>query len=479
MNYAELVEYLAQNWTKGPQTELATHYPFDELRALLAARGDPQRGLSVVHVTGSKGKGSVVALTSALLRAHGQPTGAFVSPHLERVEERIVLGDAPIEPEELARRMTDLIEASDRLGHDPKQIWRLLLTGALEAFRDHGLGCAVVEVGVGGRFDRTNVVDGRVACITPIALEHTLRLGATRAAIAAQKVGIVKPGSLCVSATQPPDVEAVVRAGVALAGAGLVQVGEQSRYRVRALDRAGVVADLSTPHRRFEGVRIGLLGRHQAENAVVALCAAEAILADTDRRLEPDQVAAALAGVRWPGRLEILASGRPIVYDGAHTPESAAALARALEEHFAGTAWTFVVGMLTRRDAVAMLRELARVGERIVIVPIPGFDAFAPAEIAARAAEAGIPAEPAASVADALAVAPGSPICVTGTLYLYGETRRALAHSQWERGRVRAPRGGGGYSWYRAVQKGHADEGRPGGPALGPDRPAPTSGDYD
>lgn len=429
MNYAELVEYLEQNWTKGPQTELATHYPFEELRALLAARGDPQRGLTVVHVTGSKGKGSVVALASALLRAHGQPTGAFVSPHLERVEERIILNDRPIDGEELARRMTDLIETSDRLDHDPKQIWRLLLTAALEAFRDHGLGRAVVEVGVGGRFDRTNVVDGRVACITPIGIEHTQRLGATRAAIAAQKVGIVKPSSLCVSAAQPPDVEAVVRAGVALAGARLVQVGQQSGFRVRILDRSGIVVDLWTPHRRFEGLRIGLLGRHQAENAAVALCAAEEILAARGQPLKGEKVAAALGRVRWPGRLELLAGDPPLVYDGAHTPESAAVLANALEEHFPETDWTFVVGMLTRRDAVAMLRELARVAERIVLVPVPGFDAFAPSDIAARAAEAGIPAEPAPSVADALARAPRSPVCVTGTLYLYGETRRALVPS--------------------------------------------------
>jgi dihydrofolate synthase/folylpolyglutamate synthase len=427
LNYAELVEYLEANWTKSPPSELATHYPFDDLRALLAARGDPQRGLTVVHVTGSKGKGSVVALASAILRAHGQPTGAFVSPHLERVEERIALGDGrPIPPEELARRMGPLLELNARLGGEPRQILRLLLVCALEAWRDRGTRSALVEVSIGGRFDFTNVLDGRVACVTPIGIEHTQRLGATRAAIAAQKVAIVKPGSLCVSAAQPPDVEAVVRAGVALAGARLLQVGQRSGYRVRAIEASGVIADLWTPHRRFERLRIGLLGRHQAENAAIALCAAEELLAETGHCLDGEKVAAALAGVRWPGRLELLARRPPIVYDGAHTPESAAVLARALGEHFPGTTWTFVVGMLTRRDALAMLRELAPVAERILLVPIPGFDALPPSEVAARAADAGIPAEPAASVAEALACPPPSPICVTGTLYLYGETRRAL-----------------------------------------------------
>jgi dihydrofolate synthase/folylpolyglutamate synthase len=427
LTYAELLEYLDRNWTRGPRTELATHYPFHELRALLAARGSPERASTVVHVTGSKGKGSVVAMTSALLRAHGQPTGAFVSPHLERVEERILLGDGqPIPPEELAERMGPLIELNARRGAEPRQILRLLLVCALEAFQDRGIRPAAIEVSLGGRFDFTNVLDGRVACITPIGLEHTQRLGSTRAAIAAQKVGIVKPGRLCVSAAQPPDVEAVVRAGVALAGAGLVQIGRQAGYAVRALDRAGIVADVWTPHRRFEGLSLRLLGRHQAENAAVALCAAEELLADSGQPLEPERVAAALAGVRWPGRLELLAADPPIVYDGAHTPESAAVLARAIEEHFPETDWTFVVGMLTRRDAVAMLRELARVAERILLVPVPGFDAFDPAEIARSAAEAGIPAEPAASVVEALAGAKPSPVCVTGTLYLYGETRRAL-----------------------------------------------------
>jgi dihydrofolate synthase/folylpolyglutamate synthase len=439
LTYAELLAYLERHWIKVAASGIAADYPFDELRALLAARGDPQRGLRLVHVTGSKGKGSIVAMTAALMRAHGQPTGAFVSPHLERFEERVLLGDGrPMPPEELAGRMGQLIELSARLGAEPRQVLRLLLVGALEAWRERGTRLAVVEVSVGGRYDFTNVLDGQVAAVAPIGLEHTQRLGPTRAAIAAQKVGIVKPGSLCVSAAQPPEVEAVLRAGVALAGGRLIEVGPVRRgaagYEVRRLDRSGADVDLWTPHRCFEGLRLGLLGRHQAENAAVALCAAEALMADLGERLEPARVAAALAGVRWPGRLEPLADDPLVVYDGAHTPESAAVLAQALGEHFPGTDWTFVVGMLTRRDAVAMLRELARVAERIILVPVPGFDAFPPVEIAARAAEAGIPAEPAASVADALARASGAPICVTGTLYLYEETRRALVPTPSGRG---------------------------------------------
>jgi dihydrofolate synthase/folylpolyglutamate synthase len=420
MNYAELVAYLDRSWTKGPDVGTVDFFPFDELRGFLAARGNPQSGLRLVHVTGSKGKGSVVTMAAALLRAHGLPTGTFTGPHLLHVEERIGQGGGPpIDREELASRLTELIGASERLGQNVHAIWRLLLVAALEHFRDTGLRYAAIEVGRGGRYDGTNVLDGDVACIAPIGLEHVPRLGRTTAEIAAQKVAIVKPGRTCVSAPQPPDVAAVVEAGVALAGGRLVRLGREAGLDVRLLDRAGVVADLRTPHRTFADVRISLLGRHQAENACVALCAVEELLAAEGRHVDPDAVHSALASVRWPGRLEVLHDAPLLVYDGAHTAESAAVLAQALRDHFPGVRWTFVVGLLTRRDADAMLRALATVGDAVLCVPVPGFESMDPVQVASRAEAAGLRAKVAGSVREALAKAGGADVCITGSLYLY------------------------------------------------------------
>lgn len=422
MDYRELVEYLDHNWSKGPEGGTVDQFPFDELRAFLALRRDPQRGLRVLHVTGSKGKGSVATMAAALLREHGLPTGTFTGPHLVSIEERIGQGSgAPIDREEIAARLTDLIAFSETHGENLHAIWRLLLVCALEHFRDTRVGYAAVEVGRGGRFDGTNILDGDVACVTPIGLEHVPRLGRTRAEIAAQKVAIVKPGRLCVSAPQSEDVDAVLDAGVALAGGRIVRIGRQASFEVRALDRAGVVASLRTPYTLVDDVRIGLLGRHQAENGCVALCAVEQMLADTGRRIDPSAVRCALGGVRWPGRLEVIRDAPLLVYDGAHTAESAAVLAEALRDHFPDVRWSFVIGLLTRRDAGAMLRALATVGERVVCVPVPGFESMYPAEVASRARDAGLKAETSDSVEGALRRIGGAPTCVTGSLYLYSQ----------------------------------------------------------
>jgi dihydrofolate synthase/folylpolyglutamate synthase len=423
VNYSELVEYLDRNWSKGPDVGTVDYFPFDELQAFLADRGNPQEGLRIVHVTGSKGKGSVATMVAAILREHGLPTGTFTGPHLVSIDERIGRGDGgPIDREELAVRLSELIDASPRREDNLHPIWRLMLVAALEHFRDQGVRHAAIEVGRGGRYDGTNVLEGEVACVTPIGLEHVPRLGRTRAEIAAQKVAIVKPGRLCISAPQPDDVETVLKAGVALAGGRLVRVGHDAAFEVNAIERGGVVASLRTPHQSLPDVKIGLLGRHQAENACVALCAVEALLAADGRHVVPDAVRRALHGVRWPGRLEVLRDAPLLVYDGAHTAESALVLADALRDHFPEVRWGFVVGLLTRRDAAAMLRALAGVGDRVVCVPVPGFEAMDPEEVAQRARTAGLEAEAAESVPEALERLGERPTCVTGSLYLYSQT---------------------------------------------------------
>ena len=434
-------------------------YPFDEFQLLLAARGNPHQGMTTIHITGSKGKGSVTAMTAALMRAHGVPCVTFTSPHLTAIEERIQTGDgSSIDREELARRITELIAVSERVGHDPRAIIRLLLVATFEHARDNGVTAAAIEVSMGGRFDPTNIVDGTVAAITAIGLEHIPRLGLNVAEIAAQKVAIVKPGRSCVTAPQRADAMKVIAAGVALAGGRLLRTADLSGpfnttgnefqltasnmdqsyggsnitagYKVRNLDSEGIVTDLATPFHSFQNVRLALRGRHQAENAAVALNAVEQALATRGIRLDDRSVRAGLANVKWPGRLELLRNTPPILYDGAHTAESAAVLATALHDHFPDHRWTFIVGMLTRRDVGAILLALAPVAHEIVAVPVPGFDAVDSVEIAARAVPLRVPFDSAPSIAAALRSCRAKPVCVTGTLYLYTEAKSAVGDIQ-------------------------------------------------
>ena len=229
MRYDELVAFLDRTWTKASPTGTIDRYPFDEFRSLLAARGNPHLGLTTIHITGSKGKGSVTAMTAALLRQHGVPCVTFTSPHLNAIEERIQTGAGQsIDREELARRLTDLIAVSDRVGHDSRAIIRLLLVAALEHAHETGVQAAAIEVSMGGRFDPTNIIDGTIAAITAIGLEHVPRLGHTISEIAAQKVAIVKPGRTCVLAPQRHEAASVINAGIALAGGRAIQVHDSS-----------------------------------------------------------------------------------------------------------------------------------------------------------------------------------------------------------------------------------------------------------
>ncbi|TAK24672.1 MAG: hypothetical protein EPO26_05515 [Chloroflexota bacterium] len=423
MTYDEFVRYLDETWVKHSVADTIRGYPFDELIDLLQRRGNPERGLSFVHVTGSKGKGSTATLIGAILTAHGLAAGTFTSPHLVRVEERIRVNGVPVDGERLATTMTSLIDLSRALHHEPRQIWRLFLIAALEMFCQDAIRVGAIEVGAGGRFDATNALDAPVACLTPVTLEHAPRLGTTPSEIAAQKVAIVKRGAICVTARQTPAVAAVIEAGVALAGGRLIQMGRDAGFALRASHPGGTQFDAWSPWSRFEGMDLGLLGAHQVENAGMALTAVECLLQRLGQRLNSDACRRALAQARWPGRLERLRQSPPLVYDGAHTPESARALADGLRVHFGDRRWTVIVGLVGRRDPRAFLEPLSGLAERVIAVPVPRFEQAAPSDIVRAARSLGLPADTADSAAEAVATSDG-PTCVTGTLYVYDQIVR-------------------------------------------------------
>jgi dihydrofolate synthase/folylpolyglutamate synthase len=427
LNYRQLCAYLESSWPKGSAERPATSYPFDQLQALLGLLGRPERGLEIVGVTGTKGKGSIARLTAAILQAHGLSSGLFTSPHLIRIEERLLLDGRPLPPGAFARLFSRVLAARDRAGLDGLSVTPVLLAMALTWFQEAGARVAVLEVRSGGRFDPTAVAAPRTVCLGPIGLEHVPGLGYSLAEIAWQKIGLAAVGAHCFLAAQPPEAAAVIRREGRNLGARLHWLGTDLGYRLLGRDERGQRLRLRTPGGSFEVPRLGLLGEHQAANATLAAAAAEAVLNRFDRRLEPVPLARALRTTRWPARLERLRARPLVLYDGAHTPESAAALAAALADHFPGRRWTFLVGMLTGKQADGFLRALAPLADRLLTVPVPGFRHQSAEALAASGRALGLQTEPAPDLPTALALVqqPGASVCVTGTLYLYAASRQA------------------------------------------------------
>lgn len=427
MTYDEILDYLAIHWKKTALMAPVAGYDFAAFDRLLDAFDHPERKpVAYLHVTGSKGKGSTAYLAARLLRAHGVRTGLFTSPHLERVEERISANGRTIPPEAFAAELSAALAARERLTPD-LGIFPCLIIAALTWYRRQGVEAAVVEVRSGGRFDPTNIIPARHQAVTAIEAEHMPGLGRTLAEIAWQKSGIIKPGSTVTSARQTPEVAAVIEAEANKQGAGLRRASADFDACPIAFDPAGTTLRYRTPAGRAGRVRLGLLGRHQVDNAAVAIAAVESLLTDLGRSLDPEHVGRALETAHWPARLDVVSEHPLIVYDGAHTPQSARSLADSLQAHFGPVRWQILLALLRTKDAAGICRALAPVAERVLTVPIPGFAARDAADLAAIAADQGLAAESYPSLATALTAARrrAAPIAVTGTLYLYGPARQA------------------------------------------------------
>jgi dihydrofolate synthase / folylpolyglutamate synthase len=428
MNYAELLTYLDANWLKTSLGRPVDSYPFDRLQALLARLGSPEQHGEFVGVTGSKGKGSIALLTSEILRAHGLRVGLFTSPHLVRVEERARLDGRQLEPEEFAARFTRALAERQAGELEDLGLTPVLLGLALSWFAEAAADVAVLEVRAGGRFDPTRVARSATVCFGPIGLEHVPGLGYTLADVAWQKAGLLRPGTVGFSARQPVAAERVLRIEAAAIGASLACAGPAFDSQVESRHPDGQVIALRTPEQSFSGLPLRLLGAHQADNAALAAAAAEAVLRRRGRCLQAAPLAQALGSAHWPARLERLADTPLVLYDGAHTPESAAALAAALADHFPGQRWRFAIGLLSGKQARGILEPLLPLAERFCFVPIPGFKAQDPHTLAELAAQLGRPSSSAPDLASALTarLTDWTPTCITGSLYLYGPARQAL-----------------------------------------------------
>ena len=434
MTYAEATAFLYGLRRFGWRPGLAT------IERLVALLHDPQAGIPFIHVAGTNGKGSTAAMLDAIFRAAGYRTGLYTSPHLLSFTERIRVNGKPINEGEIVTLTEELqtlcaahfapettVPLGDRLPHPT--FFELTTAMAFLHFRRHAVNAAVIEVGLGGRLDATNVIEPRVAVITNIALEHEEYLGRTLAEIAGEKAGIIKTRVPIVTAAHGDALE-VIRQRAAQLQAPVVFVPEAYRWEVRESSLAGQTFDLEGPRRRYEALRVVLPGRHQVENAVLAVAAAEAAQ-EQGFPLDTAAIRRGLAEAFWPGRLQVVMDRPRIILDGAHNPAGAAALASFLTEHRGSLGRLILVfGVLQDKDWVTMLGLLAPLADEIVLTRPPSERGADPAMLAPAAhhhARVTIAADPQKALAQAREAARAEDtILVAGSLYTVAAALRTL-----------------------------------------------------
>ncbi len=409
-------------------------------RRLFERLGVAEPPYRVVVVAGTNGKGSTAAMLESILRAAGHRIGLYTQPHLHTYRERIQVDRQLIPPEAFAAGLERVRAASGDLARTAPELGAVTTYEAATAlallhFAEAAVDVAVLEVGLGGRLDAVNAVRAEIAVLTPIALDHTEVLGDTVAAIAGEKADVIKSGSIAVSAPQAPEALAVIETVAAARGAELRLAGAADAPAAARLAVRREGDALVGRHATYAGLRLGLVGDHQWTNAAVAVGAAEALV-DRGLAVSPAAVAQGLARVRWPGRLEVLAPGPPLVLaDGAHNPAGAAALAAALERYFPAPRRLLVLGTAADKDTPGILAALAPVVARLYATEAHHPRAT-PRDQVARAARAlGLRVQTIPDVAAAIQHAqrqrgPGDLVVVAGSLYLVAEARAALGRAR-------------------------------------------------
>ena len=418
--------------------QLGIKLGLEQIRALSATLGHPEQAFRSLLIAGTNGKGSVTAMIERGLRAAGYRTGRYTSPHLTHLEERFVVNGQPIAAAELDRLAAVVQEAAAALPAPPS-FFEATTALAFEAFRAAAVDVAVLEVGLGGRLDATNVVDPAGTAITAIDFDHEALLGSTLDAIATEKAGVIKPGSLVVLGENPPEAARVVREACAARGATCIAAANGVGIRAELSDGRTHVS-IVTPRASYDDVTLALRGRHQVANAVTAVRLLEELDARGRLTVPAAAIRTALEAVDWPARLELLRWRRrdaaggdvdvlDVLIDGAHNPAGARALASYVAEAY-GRRLPMVVGAMRDKKIGALLAALAPAASHFVFTAAASPRAARPDELAAAAAReaAHVPAATALRPMDALAraAAAGSPVVVAGSLYLAGEIRPEL-----------------------------------------------------
>jgi dihydrofolate synthase/folylpolyglutamate synthase len=400
----------------------------DRIRELTALLGTPQAEFRSVHLTGTNGKTSTARMIATVLESTGRSVGLATSPNLEHVRERVVWNDEPIDDASLARILTQISQIEEFLTESPSY-FEIMVAAAFTFFADVAVHVGVVEVGMGGTWDATNVIDADVAVVTNVALDHVAFLGSTRAEIATDKSGIIRPhATLVLGETDPELVDIFTARGPATTWLRDRDFGVRSPR----LAHGGHVVDLYTPHGNYPDVFIPLHGAHQVDNAAVALAAAQAHVGEP---IAADAVHEGFARATSPGRLEVMGTQPLILLDGAHNAAGATALARALRDEFVPAPRTLVVGLLRDKDPAEMLAALTLDDvERLVCTRPPTPRALDPMAVADAAIALGVDDDRIDVVPDVAAAierardvtAADGQIVVTGSLYAVGAARAAL-----------------------------------------------------
>ncbi|WP_104166534.1 folylpolyglutamate synthase/dihydrofolate synthase family protein [Cryobacterium sp. N22] len=327
--------------------------------------GDPQNSYPIIHVTGTNGKTSTSRIIESILRAYGLRTGLLVSPHLVRLNERIVIDGQSITDEALAANWADIqpyllmVDAElTTAGDEPLTFFEALTVLAFACFADAPVDVVVLEVGMGGEWDSTNVADGQVAVFTPIALDHTKRLGSTISEIARTKSGIIKPAAAVVTAAQPPEAMTELSRAAELTESTLVGEGSEFALLASHVAVGGQLISVRGIAGTYSELFLPLYGTHQAQNAAVAIAAVESFLGAGSQALVEDILVEGLATATSPGRLQLVGIEPTVLVDAAHNPHGALALSAALESYFDFDEIVVVVGILADKDAAGIIEAL-------------------------------------------------------------------------------------------------------------------------
>ena len=435
-------ELLARIGEAAPQPRL------EATRRAVELLGDPQRTFPIVHVTGTNGKTSTSRITESILRAYGLRTGLMTSPHLRRVNERIVIDGQPISNRALAanwadiRPFLDMVDAELIAGsEEPLTFFEALTVLAFASFADAPIDVAVIEVGMGGEWDSTNVGDGQVAVFTPIALDHTQRLGSTIAEIARTKSGIIKPLANVVSAVQTDDALAELERAVELTESTFATEGTGFELLGSSVAVGGQVISVRGLAGTYRDLFLPMFGDHQGHNAALAIVAVESFLGAGSQALVGDVLAEGLATATSPGRLQIIGTEPTVIVDAAHNPHGAAALAAAIKTYFTFDEVVVVLGVLQDKDARGIIAALAPVAARFHATQSQSDRAVAYDDLAELVLE--VTHEDATHQFDTLeramqdarawaAEAPRRAVVVTGSVTLVGEAIDLAAAEKWK-----------------------------------------------
>jgi len=427
MDYQQALDYIYSfiDYERVPRPRDAANYDLRRVEELLGRLDNPHLKAKSVHIAGSKGKGSVAAMMASALTASGYTTGLFTSPHLYTFNERIRVDDELISEAELASlvaRLKPEVEAVNRKAtYGRLTTFELMTALGFTYFKLKGVDFQVIEVGLGGRLDATNVVQPEVCIITSISFDHTEVLGNTLAEIAAEKAGIIKPDSIVVASPHIDEVDRVIEQACLTCQAKLVRVGSDVTWQ-------GLDFDSSRQTLRVEGrlagyeLSIPLLGQHQLENAATAVAALE-VLTEKGFHIPGDNITRGLAQVSWPGRLQVLNRHPLIVVDGAHNPDSARKLKRSLEQYFDFDRAILIIGASSDKDLAGIVSALVPLFDKVIATRSIHPRAMATAPIVAEFSRHGVKAQEADDISIALPLAltlagENDLICVTGSLFV-------------------------------------------------------------